>query len=160
MTKVYGDKAHRKESKLTTTRTPLGSSVRVATVTRKQQRHVYREETSETVGVPVEDLVSVRWTKETRSKFDPARISSPFESESPSIIAAPAKVKSDDVKYSLAGAKRQQEWRVSEKTTGVSEEELGPGLKELCEYFTSRFEWGDGWVNVTDADGTVIGIGG
>jgi hypothetical protein len=45
--------------------------------------------------------------------------------------------------------------RAAQVAAGFSAEELGPSYEEIKQEVDSRFEWGDGWVKITDVYGQV-----
>ena len=45
--------------------------------------------------------------------------------------------------------------RAAQAAAGFSAEELGPSYQEINKQIDSRFEWGDGWVKITDVYGQV-----
>ncbi len=45
--------------------------------------------------------------------------------------------------------------RAAQAAAGFSAEELGPSYEEIKQQIDGQFQWGDGWVKITDVDGQV-----
>ena len=110
-------------------------------------------------GVAPEDLVSKKVSRKdygSDKEHQAARYQARCRKIAPELAAKyAAKAPELAAKYAADKDANDALCRAAQAAAGFSAEELGPSYEEMKQQIDSQFEWGDGWVKITDVDGQV-----
>ena len=111
-------------------------------------------------GVAPEDLVLYKNISlkdyDSRKEYDAISQVVRYAADAPAMtVRYAANVSAVAAQYAADKDTNDALYRAAQMTAGVSAEELGPSYEEIKKEVDNRFEWGHGWVKITDFYGKV-----